>query len=238
VNIGGDYVARHGCEIVRATILLIGCLLLAVTGMGSPGIADDLAAAPAVPGQPQIPHSFYGTIEAAGGPVPAGVPVEARSEGVFSGIPGNPVYSHAGGYGSEDPFKPRLEVQGTLPGGSILTFYVGGVQAEVQAGGSTDPWSTTYRFSPGSVTELNMRVAAMVTPDPAYQETAEPSAHTTPATVPRAGTVNPSTEMMFGLIAILVILAILAFYFGKRAKESGNESKQESGGGKDGPGNE
>ncbi len=223
---------------MRMTILLIGCLLLAITGMGVPGTADDTATEPAFPGQPQIPHSFYGTIEAAGSPVPAGVPVEVRAEGVFAGIPGNPLYSHAGGYGSQDPFKPRLEVQGTLHGGSSLTFYVGGVQAEVQAGGSSDPWSTTYRFSPGSVTELNLRVAAMVTPDPAYHETREPSSHSTPTTVPRAGPVNPSTEMMFGLIAILVILGILAFYFGKRAKKSGEESEPESADEKDGPGNE
>ena len=238
MDIGGDYVTRNGSEIMRMTILLIGCLLLAFTAVGVPGMADDAAVGLAFPGQPQIPHSFYGTIEAAGNPVPAGVPVEVRAEGVSSGIPGNPIYSHAGGYGSQDPFKPRLEVQGTLPGGTSLTFYVGGVEAEVQEGGSPDPWSTTYRFSPGSVTELNLRVAAVVTPDPAYQETLEPAAHSTSATVPRAGPVNPSTEMMFGLIAILVILGILAFYLGKRAKRSQKESAQESADEKDRPGSE
>lgn len=232
----GDYVKRQGYELMRMTLLLFGWLLLAIAGIGIAGAADDPGNAPAFPGQPQIPHSFYGAIEAAGNPVPDRVPVEARAEGVSIGIPGNPLYTHAGGYGSADPFTPRLEVQGTLSRGTGLTFFVGGIQAEVQAGDSQEPWTASYPFSPGEVTELNLRVAVEVTPDPGYKETSTQTAPLTPAERTSAGGVNPSTEMMFGLIAILVILAIVAFYFGKRAEKSKGEGDQESSGDGDDPG--
>lgn len=209
------------------TLSLVGIILL----MAGTGIA--LAQAPAggdvsaVPGQPQLPHSFFGTIITAGGPVPAGVPIEVQAEGVTTGIPGNPIYSLAGGYGSADPLTPRLEVQGTLTPGTPLTFYVGGIQADVKQAGSSREWENTYPFSPGAVTELNLRVTAVVTPDTAYHETAVPSLSPTPLVTLSAGGVNPSTDMMIGLIAILVILAIIAFYFGRRAERSKDAAKNE-----------
>jgi len=34
---------------------------------------------------------FYGSVMAAGSPVPAGVPVEAVAGGIRNGVPGNPI---------------------------------------------------------------------------------------------------------------------------------------------------
>lgn len=225
----------QGFKLMRIILLLIGCLLLAVAGVGVAAAADDSGPVQGFPGQPQLPHSFYGTIEAAGNPVPAGVPVEARAEGVITAVSGNPVYSYAGGYGSADPFTPRLEVQGDISSGTGLTFYVGGVQAEVQHGGSSGSWSSTYPFSPGEVTELNLRIATVVTPDPEYHETAGQSVPRTTGASAQPGSVNPSSEMMLILIVILIILGIIAFYFGKRAEKAKKEGDQERVGDKDEP---
>jgi len=190
---------------------------------------SDAVQGPVLPGQPQIPHSFYGTIEAAGNPVSAGVPVEVHAEGVTTGLPGNPVYSREGRYGSPDPLTPRLEVQGSLSSGTQLIFFVGGVQAEVQAGGPAGTWTSSYPFSPGGVTELNLRVASMVTPVAGYQESPEPTLATTAVVTIPAGGVNPSTEMMIGLLSVLVILGIIAFYLGRRAEKAKSVQEQDAG---------
>ncbi len=206
--------------VMRWSILLICCLLLAGFGTGMVSAEAEDGQGAVFSGQPQLPHSFYGTIEAAGSAVPAGVPVEVRAEGITTGLSGNPIHSRQGGYGSPDPMIPRLEVQGMLASGTPLTFFVGGVTAEVQAGGPAGPWTGSYPFSPGEVTELNLRVGTVVTPDPGYRESIEPTIATTlPATVP-AGGVNPSTDMMLVLISILVVLGIVALYLGRRAEKT------------------
>ncbi|MCU0631644.1 MAG: hypothetical protein MUC66_01550 [Methanolinea sp.] len=214
---------------MKLVLLFVGCLLLAVTGMGLVSADAESGQAQAFPGQPQLPHSFYGTIVAAGNPVPAGVTVEARAEGMITGLPGNPVFSREGRYGSADPLVSRLEVQGNLPKGTEVTFFVGGIQAEVQAAGSQDSWSSSYPFSPGAVTELNLRVASTVTPDPGYHEPVDTTLAATPMVTLPVGGVNPSTDMMIGLIAILVILGVLAFYLGRRAEKAKNGKDQETG---------
>lgn len=204
---------------MKLSVLLVLILVSAVAGTGIVSAAPDSDAPPALPGQPQLPHSFYGTIEAAGNPVPAGVPVEARAEGVVLGLPGNPLFSREGRYGSVDPLTPRLEVQGTLGRGTALTFYVGGIEAEVQAGGLGGAWTGSFPFSPGDVTELNLRVATAVTPVAGYVEPTDITLAATPVPAVTSQVVNPSTDMMIGLIIILVILGAVAYYLGKRAEK-------------------
>jgi len=116
--------------------------------------------------QPVLPQTFFGTIEAGGQPVPAGVLVEVSGEGIRSGVMGNPVFSHEGGYGSADPMAQRLEAQGAISPGSPLTFFVGGVRAEVHDVAGQGGWLSEYAYTPGSVTELNLRVVPEVTPAP------------------------------------------------------------------------
>lgn len=213
---------------MRCSILLIGCLILAVAGATLVSAETDAGQAPAFPGQPQLPHSFYGSITSAGNPVPAGVPVEARADGVTTGVAGNPVYSKEGKYGSTDPLVPRLEVQGFLASGTPLTFYVGGIQAEVQAGGASGSFTDSYPFKPGEVTELNLRVAAAVTPVPGYTEATEPALAATPIVTLPPGGVNPSSSVMIGLICVLVVLGAVAFYLGKRADRKVRQEDQKS----------
>ncbi|MDH7509616.1 MAG: hypothetical protein QHH04_01050 [Methanolinea sp.] len=177
--------------------------------------------------QPLIPHSFYGTITAAGSPVPAGVPVEVDAPGIRKGVPGNPVYSNEGGYGSPDPFKPRLAAQGTVEPGTELAFFVGGVRAEVRPAGTESEWQSVFAYSPGGVTNLDLRVSVPVTPDPNYRMTTEETSSSQPVANTPHGQAAPSQEVMLGLVAILVILAVIAFFLGrrveKREKETGGE---------------
>lgn len=216
-------------NIMRRIILLIGCLVIAGVGMGMVTADAEEGQGLMFPGQPQLPHSFYGTIEAAGNLVPAGVPVEVRTEGVTTGVSGNPVFSSPGRYGSSDPMIPRLEVQGTLGSGTLLTFFVGGVQAEVQAGGPAGSWTGSYPFSPGGVTELNLRVATVVTPDPGYQESPMSTIAATPLITGPATGINPSTDMMIVLISILVVLGVVAFYLGRRAEKTKKSREEDTG---------
>ncbi len=94
-----------------------------------------------------IPHAFYGTVEVNGDPAPVGTEVEARGDGVLTGVDGNPVVIIADGkYGNlDDPFELKLFVQGYIAEGATLTFYVSGV-----ATGQTAEWHS------GEVTEVNL----------------------------------------------------------------------------------
>jgi hypothetical protein len=106
-----------------------------------------LSAAPAY-GQeiPPLPHAFYGAVKINNNPAPVGTRVEARGEGVRTGIEGNPVTTVAAGvYGSPDPMGPKLVVQGNILEGTTVTFYVNGVKT-----------AQTAAWHSGEVTELNI----------------------------------------------------------------------------------
>ena len=172
--------------------------------------------------QPVFPQSFYGTIEAAGQPVPAEVIVEARGANVKTGILGNPVFSKEGGYGSSDPMGTRLEVQGGLSPGDGITFFVGGVQAEVLDVKSGTGWVQVYPFSPGDATELNMRIAIPVTPDSGMTivtQSEESTLMTTQARTLPVGGVEPTPLMASGMILVLIILGGVAYYYGRKGKK-------------------
>jgi len=123
----------------------IAFILLAVllTLFTTPVYADGVP--PPVP----VPHAFYGTAEVNGDPAPVGTEVEARGEGVQTGVDGNPVVTIVvGKYGSSsNPFEPMLIIQGEIAEGATLTFYVSGVST-----GQTAEWHS------GEVTEVNLTV--------------------------------------------------------------------------------
>jgi PKD repeat protein len=107
---------------------------------------------------PAIPHEFYGlayiseSVEA-----PVGTEIEARADGVFSGT-GNPIpVTTQGMYGGPEGFDEKLKVTGCLETGTPLTFYVGNVRADVYDVVAGTGWATTYPFTPGGNTELNLR---------------------------------------------------------------------------------
>jgi len=99
-------------------------------------------------GLPPLPHAFYGTVEINDGAAPTGTQIEARGEGVRTGIEGNSIKTTAVSvYGSSDPMGSKLVVQGDILDGAVITFYVNGVST-----GQTAEWHS------GEVTELNLTV--------------------------------------------------------------------------------
>ena len=100
---------------------------------------------------PAMPHAFYGTVQINEYPAPIGTSVEARGEGVDTGIePSNPTITTALGiYGISDPLEPGpgLLVQGAILDGATITFYVNNVST-----GQTAPWHS------GEFTELPLTV--------------------------------------------------------------------------------
>jgi len=118
-------------------------------------------------GIPALPHSFYGTVKINGSPAPTGTRVEARGEGVVTGIDGNPTTTTVRGiYGTSNPFEPRLIVQGDIDDGETITFYVNGTST-----GQTAEWHN------GETTELDLSVG-IAAPPPAPPPTPPPTVET------------------------------------------------------------
>jgi len=122
-----------------------------------------------------MPHAFYGSVTINGTAAANGTVVEARGEGVLTGIEGNPItVTEAGKYGGPDGSDP-LVVQGDITDGTSLTFYVNNVTAQcydVQAGGE---WLDSYPFKSGNVTILNLKVGESppIEPDISVSPTAK-----------------------------------------------------------------
>jgi len=124
----------------KVTAFIVLALLLALCAV--PVYAD---------GIPELPHAFYGSVEINGSPAPIGTSVEARGEGVATGIAGNPTTTITRGiYGTTNPFEPRLIVQGNIDDGETLTFYVKGRLA------TTDP--ATVEWHTGETSEVDLSV--------------------------------------------------------------------------------
>ncbi len=107
---------------------------------------------------PAIPHEFFGqAFISEGVEAPPGTAIEARAEGVFIGT-GNPIPVTAQGmYGGPEGFDEKLKVTGCLETGTPLTFYVDNVRADVYDVAAATGWATTYPFTAGGHTELNLR---------------------------------------------------------------------------------
>lgn len=106
---------------------------------------------------PPPPQAYYGTVLVYGHLAPVGAQVEARGEGVLTGIDGNPLpVTVAGQFGGPGWTDGKLLVQGSIQEGAAIEFYVDGVKAECAAPGGL--WAGSYPFSSGVVTEINLRV--------------------------------------------------------------------------------
>jgi len=148
-------------------------------------------------GVPALPHAFYGTVQINGVPAPIGTSVEARGEGVLTGIPYNPTITIASGiYGTTNPFEPRLLVQGTIMDGAIITFYVNNVStgqtAEWHTEGITELPLTVTIVAPPTVTPT-VTPTATLTVTPTITPTPTPiSSHVNGSIGASGGTVNTS----------------------------------------------
>jgi hypothetical protein len=149
-----------------AFILLAVLLAMAV----SPAYADVA---------PTIPHAFYGTVEINGSPAPVGTEVEARGEGVTTGVAQNPIETTVVGEygGGDDPLEPKLIVQGGIAEGATVTFYVNGFST-----GQTAQWHS------GEVTEIDL--SATIEEGAVPDEPEEPVDTTPPDT---GGSTPPDT---------------------------------------------
>ena len=146
----------------------------------------------AVYAQPPLPHAFYGTVEINGEPAPVGTVVEARGEGVLTGIEGNPItVTEAGKYGGPGGLDPKLVVQGDVENGTPIEFYVNGVRAECYDPAAGE-WVDTYPFESGAVTELNLRVGVAPTPTPTPTTTPTATPTSTPTMTPTPTPVTPT----------------------------------------------
>jgi hypothetical protein len=139
---------------------------------------------------PQLPHAFYGDVSVNGIPASVGTSVEARGEGVQTGIAGNPLLvSPAGKYGGAGALDPKLVVQGSITPGTILTFYVNGVST-----GQTATWHS------GEVTQLELSVT-IAAPPPAPPPPTVPTIEvdffggTASITVNNSGVVQATAEL-------------------------------------------
>jgi hypothetical protein len=137
--------------------MLSGLILLVILSGGG-ACADEAVS------EPILPHGFYGTVEVAGEPATDGIRVEARGEGVITGDDENPIFTVGGMYGKPG-LNPKLLVQGSIAPGTPIEFYVGGVKAEVRDVKAGGEWQTNIIFTPGEVTELNLRISTQVTPE-------------------------------------------------------------------------
>jgi hypothetical protein len=142
---------------------------------------------------PTLPHAFYGKVDVNGSPAPVGTQVEARGEGVRTGVDNNPIVTtDEGEYGGgTDPLAPKLVVWGDIAEGTIVTFYVNGVST-----GQTAKWHS------GEVTEIDLAAtiegssseetsgsSSGTTPEPAPQPAPEP------APQPPEPTLEPTPEL-------------------------------------------
>ncbi len=142
------------CKAARKALLVMSCLLILLSAF--PAWAQE---------EPVLPHAFYGTVRVDGKPARIYWLVEARGEGVVIGIDGNPLkISQAGVYGGSGAFDAKLIVQGSIPVGTPLTFYVNDRRAQCALPGGA--WANTFAFSPGAVTNLNLRVLSPATMTP------------------------------------------------------------------------
>ena len=105
---------------ILSVLLAVSIILL----VGTVASAEETAV------QPQLPHTFYGSVEVAGSPANAGISVEAAGIGVRSNTTDNPVNTLPDGtYGKANFTSQKLVVQGNIAPGTSLKFYVGGLLA-------------------------------------------------------------------------------------------------------------
>ncbi|WP_319578399.1 PKD domain-containing protein [uncultured Methanospirillum sp.] len=107
---------------------------------------------------PQVPESFYGTVELYGQPITVGGTVEARATGYNVSGQYNPIKTAKGIFGKTGTFSPKLQIQG-IPAGTDLEFYVADesysqLRAYVKAENGSLLWTIPYE--PGKEKSLDL----------------------------------------------------------------------------------
>ena len=129
-------------------ILAVACILASLA-VCSPVNAVD----------PILPHIFYGDAKINGFPAPVDTTITAKVSG---DVVEDYITDVAGFYGTTQLTGNAFEVQGEIEDGEAITFYIDGIQAEcydVEAGGS---WMTSYPFTSGDQTHLNLSISGPV----------------------------------------------------------------------------
>jgi len=129
-------------------------------------------------------------VEINGEPAPVGTQVKVWAEGILSDISSNPIsVTEAGRYGGAGGFDIKLLAQGELAEGAVLHFFVNGIEAQcAEPGGS---WTDSYSFTPGGISELNLKIESQG--PPVDEPTEEPTATEVVPSVPGTGP-SPTSE--------------------------------------------
>jgi PKD repeat protein len=139
---------------------------------------------------PQVPETFYGTVEIFGVPISVGGMVEAVVPGYTLSGTNNPITTGKGKFGKVGTFAPKLEVQG-IPVGTDIEFWVADdqnskVRAYIMDDNGTLHWSLPYE--PGKEKKIDLVVIK-------GQPTAIPTIPITPVPTDCPGV--PSIPMTF-----------------------------------------
>jgi hypothetical protein len=106
---------------------------------------------------PPFPQAFYGDATIRSQPAPVGTVVEARGAGVKVGIVANPITTTVTGkYGGPTLREGKLGVQGWIPTGAPIYFYLNGERCQVSSDSIT--WGSSVAFQPGVVSKVHLRV--------------------------------------------------------------------------------
>jgi len=139
---------------------------------------------------PQVPETFYGTVEIYGVPITVGGTVEAIVPGYSLSPENNPITTGKGTFGKPGTFARKLQVQG-IPVGTDIEFWVADdqnrpVRAYIRDENGTMRWAESYE--PGKEKKLDLVVIR-------GQPTAIPTIPITPVSTECPGV--PSIPMTF-----------------------------------------
>ncbi len=137
----------------KGILRLVVCSAILLIVLAMPVCADDQGTSHT---PPELPQVFYGTVTINGQPAPVGTFITA----IVQGGGGSLVTTTEGLFGQAGPLGEKLIVQGDIPGGLPITFYVDGESAECLDSGMGGIWQDTYPFASGSVTHLDLRVGS------------------------------------------------------------------------------
>ena len=109
---------------------------------------------------PQVPETFYGTVQIFGEPISVGGTVEAVVPGYTLSSQFNPIKTGKGIFGKTNTFSPKLQVQG-IPVGTDIEFWVADennnqIRAYIEDENGTLTWSQPYE--PGKEKEIHLVV--------------------------------------------------------------------------------
>lgn len=107
---------------------------------------------------PQVPETFYGTVEIYGQPVSVGGTVEAKVPGYDISGQLNPIKTAKGVFGKTGTFSPKMQIQG-IPAGTDIEFWVANednsqIRAYVKTDDGSLLWSLPYE--PGKEKSVNL----------------------------------------------------------------------------------